>query len=128
MKLVALNPSLLRFITPPDTAFDLHLPAGTAWLSSHKRVAEIPESKRNAWRYHRVTAEDTLASVAREYHVSPAELAAANRIGESESIGTGIEALVVPVPPAATPSMHTLLYTARRGDSWSPSQTASVFR
>ena len=114
-ELVALNPSLLRFITPPDTAFDLHLPAGTAALFT-QRVAEIPESKRNAWRYHRVTAEDTLASVAREYHVSPAELAAANRIGESESIG-GIEALVVPVPPAATPSMHTLLYTARRGDT-----------
>ena len=31
-ELVALNPSLLRLLTPPDTDFDLHLPAGTAAL------------------------------------------------------------------------------------------------
>ena len=29
-ELMALNPSLLRMATPPDIAFDLHLPAGTA--------------------------------------------------------------------------------------------------
>ena len=31
-ELIALNPSLLRLVTPPDTTFDLHLPAGTAAL------------------------------------------------------------------------------------------------
>jgi len=29
-ELMALNPSLLRLVTPPDAAFDLHLPAGMA--------------------------------------------------------------------------------------------------
>ena len=114
-ELVALNPSLLRLITPPDTAFDLHLPAGTATLFT-QRVAEIPEAKRNSWRYHRVVAEDTLASVAREYRVPVAELAAANQLRESESI-QGLEAVVVPVAPAAAPSAHTQLYTARKGDT-----------
>jgi len=52
-ELTALNPSLLRSITPPDSAFDLHLPAGTATLFE-QRIAAIPEGKRNAWRYHRV--------------------------------------------------------------------------
>jgi len=33
-ELMALNPSLLRMITPPDTAFDLHLPAGTGHAPS----------------------------------------------------------------------------------------------
>jgi membrane-bound lytic murein transglycosylase D len=28
-----------------------------------------------------------------------------------------MEALVVPVPPVATPSLHTLVYTTRRGDT-----------
>ena len=65
-ELIALNPSLLRMVTPPDTAFDLHLPAGTATLFVQDKIAAIPESKRNAWRYHRVTAEDTLASVAHD--------------------------------------------------------------
>ncbi len=66
----ALNPSLLRMDTPPDTSFDLHLPAGTATLFN-ERIALIPEDKRNSWRYHAVAAGDTLASVAREYRVEP---------------------------------------------------------
>ena len=37
---------------------------------SSTRVALVPEAKRNAWRYHRVAADDTLASVAREFRVA----------------------------------------------------------
>jgi membrane-bound lytic murein transglycosylase D len=114
-ELMALNPSLLRYVTPPDTSFDLHLPAGTATLFD-QRVAMIPEARRSAWRYHRVVAEDTLATVAREYRVPLAELAAANQLRESDSI-QNVEALVVPVAPAAAPSAHTLLYTAHKGDT-----------
>jgi membrane-bound lytic murein transglycosylase D len=114
-ELMALNPSLLRLITPPDTAFDLHLPAGTATLFN-ERVAAIPEAKRNSWRYHRVVAEDTLASVARAYRVTPAELAAANKMRESAGLD-GVEAIVVPVPPSAAPATRMMLYTARKGDT-----------
>jgi membrane-bound lytic murein transglycosylase D len=114
-ELQALNPSLLRMVTPPDAPFDLHLPAGTASLFQ-QRVAAIPESRRNSWRYHRVTADDTLESVARAFHVPIAELAAVNQLTESQAL-TGLEAVVVPVPPAAAPSSHTILYTARRGDT-----------
>jgi membrane-bound lytic murein transglycosylase D len=116
-ELMALNPSLLRAMTPPDTSFDLHLPAGGAAVFE-QRIAEIPESKRNAWRYHRVVAADTLASVAREYHVAVADLAAANQLQEDSGIA-GIDALVVPVAPAAaqSASARTLLYTARKGDT-----------
>ena len=114
-ELVALNPSLLRFTTPPDTSFDLHLPAGAAAIFQ-QRIAAIPESKRDSWRYHRVTADDSLASIARAYRVSVADLAAANQLGEKENLD-GIEAVVVPVAPAAAPSAHTLVYRARRGDT-----------
>ena len=114
-ELMALNPSLLRMATPPDTSFDLHLPAGTAALFQ-ERVEAIPESKRNAWRYHRVTSDDTLESVARTYRVSPAELAAANQLRSGEAL-SGLEAVVVPVAPVAAPALHTLLYTTRRGDT-----------
>ncbi len=99
----------------PDASFDLHLPAGTGALFE-KRIAAIPESRRNSWRYHRVAADDTLASVAHSFHVSVPELAAANQLNETDSIG-GMEALVIPVAPAAAPSMRTMLYTARRGDT-----------
>jgi membrane-bound lytic murein transglycosylase D len=114
-ELIALNPSLLRLATPPDTQFDLHLPAGTAALFQ-QRIAAIPESKRSAWRYHRVVAEDTLASIARTYRVPLSDLAAANQMDENEKLD-GVEALVVPVPPAAAASAHTVVYTARRGDT-----------
>jgi membrane-bound lytic murein transglycosylase D len=114
-ELMALNPSLLRMVTPPDTSFDLHLPAGTATLFAN-RIAVIPEARRNTWRYHRVSADDTLESVARAYRVSVAELARANQLRESESVA-GMEGLVVPVAPAAALSTRTLLYTTRRGDT-----------
>jgi membrane-bound lytic murein transglycosylase D len=111
----ALNPSLLRMVTPPDSPFDLHLPAGTATLFD-QRVALIPEARRNSWRYHPVIAGDTLASVAEVYRVTAADLAAANQLTAGDSIA-GVEALVVPVPPAAEPSARTRLYTVRRGDT-----------
>jgi membrane-bound lytic murein transglycosylase D len=114
-ELMALNPSLLRLITPPDTSFDLHLPAGTATLFN-ERIALVPEARRNSWRYHAVAAGDTLASVAREYRVEPAELATANQLHASDSLD-GVATLVVPVPPSAAPSAHTRLYTVRRGDT-----------
>ncbi len=114
-ELVALNPSLLRMLTPPEAAFDLHLPAGTAALFN-ERVALIPPAKRNAWRYHRVVAGDTLASVAREYRVAEAEVAAANQMRASDSL-EGVEAVVVPVPPAPALSTRMMLYTVRKGDT-----------
>jgi membrane-bound lytic murein transglycosylase D len=111
----ALNPSLLRMATPPDASFDLHLPAGTATLFE-QRAALIPEARRISWRYHTVAAGDTLESVAQEYRVAAADLASANQLSESESIA-GLEALVVPVPPAAEPLARTRLYTVRRSDT-----------
>jgi len=114
-ELMALNPSLLRMITPPESPFDLHLPAGTATLFN-ERVALVPEARRNSWRYHPVVAGDTLASIAREYRVEPTALAAANQLHGADII-EGIAALVVPVPPSLAPSAHTRLYTARKGDT-----------
>jgi membrane-bound lytic murein transglycosylase D len=114
-ELEALNPSLLRGVTPPDASFDLHLPAGTATLFD-QRVDAIPESKRNAWRYHPVTPDDTLASVAREYRVQPAELAEVNQLSPSSDL-KGVDALVVPQAPEVLPSSRRVLYTVRRGDT-----------
>jgi membrane-bound lytic murein transglycosylase D len=114
-ELMALNPSLLRMETPPDTPFDLHLPAGTATLLT-ERIALVPEDKRNSWRYHAVVAGDTLASVAREYRVEPAELAKTNQLRVSDNLD-GVTALIVPVPTSLAPSAHTRLYTARKGDT-----------
>jgi membrane-bound lytic murein transglycosylase D len=116
-ELTALNPSLLRLVTPPDASFDLHLPGGTSTLFE-RRIALIPEGKRNAWRYHHLAPEDTLASIALKYRVTEATLAEANHLRARDGI-EGIEALVVPTAPAAqaTEPVHARVYTARKGET-----------
>jgi membrane-bound lytic murein transglycosylase D len=114
-ELTALNPSLLRSVTPPDAAFDLHLPGGTSTLFA-QRIAAIPEGKRSAWRYHHVAAGDTLASVALKYRVTESALADANHLSVRDGI-EGNEALLVPAQPAAEPVTHPRVYTARKGDT-----------
>jgi membrane-bound lytic murein transglycosylase D len=111
----ALNPSLLHGVTPPDASFDLHLPAGTATLFD-QRIAAIPESKRNAWRYHLVAAGDTLASVAHEYRIEPSELAEANELSPASDLES-VAALVVPQAPEPISATRRVLYTVRRGDT-----------
>lgn len=114
-ELTALNPSLLRMVTPPDETFDLHLPAGTGTLFE-QRIAAVPEAKRTSWRWHQVAGDDTLASVAHAYHVSAEDLADANQLKETDSL-QGVSSLVVPVAPEAAPASRMLLYVARKGDT-----------
>jgi membrane-bound lytic murein transglycosylase D len=131
-ELEALNPSLLRGVTPPDAEFDLHLPPGTTELFN-KRVASIPEAKRSSWRFRALKDGDTLASVARDYKVSEAMLADANHLEEGASL-RGVSGLAIPSAQAPAPVVRakrqeqheaqpeqtqptSTMYTARRGDT-----------
>jgi len=118
-EIAGLNPGLLRLTTPPPSgltnSFDLHLPPGTATLYL-QRIDQIPEARRTQWRYHRVTPEDTLASVARSYRVSVEQVATVNQLRASDSLDN-LDALVIPVPPAASPVTHAETYKAHRGDT-----------
>jgi membrane-bound lytic murein transglycosylase D len=109
----------MRLTTPPASLltqpFDLHVPVGTATLFE-QRIAEIPESHRNSWRYHRVSEDDSLTSVARAFHVSVDGLATANQLHSSDSLDN-IDALVIPVALPSAPAPHVEVYKARRGDS-----------
>jgi membrane-bound lytic murein transglycosylase D len=113
-EIAALNPSLLRGATPPDETFDLHLPAGTRDLFE-KNIAGIPVDKRRYWRYHTLSENETLAEVARSFHVSVSEIADVNQLSSTENL-SGVDAVIVPVAPASA-SSSTTLYRARRGDT-----------
>jgi len=113
-ELVALNPSLLRLSTPPDMSYVLHLPPGTAKLFA-ERIAEVPESNRRYWRYHKVMPGDSLEAVAKSYHVTVGDLAATNQLTERAALNN-VEALVVPAAPIAEP-VRTTSYVAHKGDS-----------
>jgi membrane-bound lytic murein transglycosylase D len=105
-----LNPSLLRLTTPRDGKFELHLPAGTK-EQYETAIASIPPDMRLWWRYHRVHAGDTLASLARNYHTTAKSIAEANHLE-----GTELEAdakLVIPVAPGKHPVSDNGTYARR---------------
>jgi membrane-bound lytic murein transglycosylase D len=110
-----LNPSLLRMSTPADAPFELHLPAGSKDLYQ-KRIAEIPADKRNQWRFHKVVAGETLASVARDYHVSASEIVFVNQLEPGDDL-SATDSLIVPVPPTSSSKSRTTLYKVEHGDT-----------
>lgn len=118
-ELMALNPSLLRMITPPASMlqqpFELHLPPGTG-AAFQTKISRIPVEHRTAWRYHTVSAEDTLASVARNYRVTVEELAKANHLQADDTL-ENVDALVIPTAPAAPTRRRITFYRAHRGDT-----------
>jgi membrane-bound lytic murein transglycosylase D len=105
-----LNPSLLRLSTPRDGTFELHLPAGTK-DQYQTAIAAIPTDMRLWWRYHTVHSGDTLASLARNYHVTAKSISETNHLD-----GTELEAdakLVIPVAPGKHPLSDTATYARR---------------
>jgi membrane-bound lytic murein transglycosylase D len=107
-----LNPSLLRLTTPREGKFELHLPAGTK-DQYETAIASIPADMRLWWRYHTVQSGDTLASLARNYHVTAKSISAANHL---EGASTELEAdakLVIPVAPGKHPMSDTATYARR---------------
>jgi membrane-bound lytic murein transglycosylase D len=113
-EIVALNPALLRLVTPSEMDYDLRVPTGTKDLFND-RLKDIPESRRASWRFHIVKSGDTVDSIAAALHAKPADIAETNGITSADPIAVGDE-LVVPVQSVAslgTPQR----YTVRSGDS-----------
>jgi len=116
-----LNPSLLRMTTPKDTSFDLRLPAGTK-DKYQQAIASIPVDKRVWWRYHKVAAGETLASVARKYHTTASAIEQANDLRGAEV--SPETKLIIPVTgkrgepgAAAAYSKRPTHYKVRKGDT-----------
>jgi membrane-bound lytic murein transglycosylase D len=120
-QLQQLNPSLLRLSTPKEGAFELHLPAGTK-ERYQTTIAAIPAGMRLWWRYPTVHSGETLASLARTYHLTAKSIAEANHLD-----GSQLEAdarIVIPIAPSkhplsenATYSRRIMRYKVRKGDT-----------
>jgi membrane-bound lytic murein transglycosylase D len=118
-----LNPSLLRMTTPKDHEFELHLPAGTR-EKFQTAIAAIPPDMRVWWRYHKVQAGDTLASIAHTYRSTPRAIAEANNLEDGEPLSPDSK-LTIPIAPgkramnedAATYARHATRYKVRKGDT-----------
>ena len=113
-ELVALNPSMLRLVTPADISFDLHIPPGTKDLYT-QRLKDIPQNRRASWRFHVVAPGETLLTIAAALHSKPLEIAETNGITATDPMDVGDE-LVVPVEAAAA-RPRPQRYKAHRGDT-----------
>ncbi len=101
--------------TQPDDEYDLRLPAG-AGATYDKEIAEIPVEKRRYWRFHQVQEGDTLASLARTWHVSQSELAYVNQLKPDADLD-GVDSVIIPQAPTSEGVLRSTFYKARRGDT-----------
>ncbi len=107
-----LNPELLRNITPSDPNFELKMPAGTA-AKFEQNIQQVPQAKWTSWRLHEFEEGDTLAGVARNYHVTLAALESANHLEADAELQSGFWLTV----PAAPPVAKLVHYKVQRGDT-----------
>jgi membrane-bound lytic murein transglycosylase D len=112
----ALNPSLLRMITPDDPNFVLHLPAGTSEKFSAE-IADIPADKWVSWRRHRVESGETLTSIAKKYRVTAASIAEANDLERNSGLTPGEKLIIPAARPVEETKSHLVRYRVRKGDT-----------
>lgn len=91
-----LNPALLKNTAPPG--YVLRLPPGTL-PQLEAAFSVVPAAQRKSWRVHRVEEGDTLASLAKRYKISEAQLSAVNH-GKLPEPGA-FAAIPVPFPEDA---------------------------
>jgi membrane-bound lytic murein transglycosylase D len=89
-----LNPSLLGRVAP--AGFQVHVPRGAA-AATQEALETVPANSRHAWRLHHVSAGDTLAEIAKSYHLTPERIVAVN--GSADSIEAGDTLLIPALDP-----------------------------
>ncbi len=115
-----LNPSLLRMTTPKDRPFELALPAGTK-EKFETEIAAIPPDMRVWWRYHKVSAGESLAGIAKKYRTTTKAISDANNLDGDELRANA--KLIIPVAPGkrvesdGTYAKRATRYKVRRGDT-----------
>ena len=108
----ALNPELLRGVTPNDPKFELNVPAGTA-EKFEANIQQVPVDKWTSWRLHSVENGESLPDLARRYRVTVAAIENANHLEAHATLPVGFLVNV----PTAPPVIHLVHYKVQRGDS-----------
>ncbi len=85
-----LNPSLLRSVVP--AGLQVHIPAGSMQVAQ-AALESVPADNRKAWRLHHVESGDTLAAIAKSYHLPAERIVAVNHAADSLEAG---DVLLIP--------------------------------
>ncbi len=112
----ALNPQLLRLVTPPDPEFVLRLPEGTA-ERFFADIAAIPPEKWVSWRRHKVEEGETLYSIAKRYHVLAAQVADANDLSSGAPLEVGQKLIIPAAARSEAATGKVIRYRVRRTDT-----------
>jgi len=104
-ELLDLNPALLKGVAPAGYA--LHVPQGTG-SSLSASLQMVPADRRAAWRIHKVSSGETLASIGKRYGMPAASIAAVNGLtkaapatGDQLVIPAAYRQVSAPVPSAS---------------------------
>jgi membrane-bound lytic murein transglycosylase D len=93
-----LNPSFLRWCTPPEMEVAVKVPVGRAEECA-RRLDAVPIEERVTWRKHQVRSGETLSGIASRYNTSVAALKSLNKIKNERRIRAG-SYVIVPVQGA----------------------------
>ncbi len=122
-----LNPQLLRLVTPPGAPYPVRVPPGLADQIG-AAYDTLPADQRHAVVSHEVRRGETVAALARRYHVSATLIREANRDARGRSLAAGsmvylpvnttipASFLREPDPPRTTRVVSTY-YAVHRGES-----------
>jgi membrane-bound lytic murein transglycosylase D len=108
----AMNPELLRNVTPNDANFELKLPAGDG-EKFQDAISQVPQDKWTSWRLHKVESGETLSDVARHYRVTVPAIELANHLELHATVPAGFMLNI----PAAPPIVRLMQYRVVRGDT-----------
>lgn len=103
-----LNPSLLGRLAP--AGFQVHVPKGMA-SSTQEALETVPANSRHAWRLHHVSSGETLAAIAKVYHLAPERIVAVN--GSADSLEVG-DTLLIPALDPVIPLRARTISQAQR--------------
>ncbi len=123
----ALNPHILRAVTPPGERYPVRLPTGTA-AAVTAAYAALPPDARPAVFTHVVKRGETVSGIAQRYGVSQNLLMSANRVARARSLqvgttlyipvsGTEIPATLLRETAPARPAPAPVTHVVRRGET-----------
>jgi membrane-bound lytic murein transglycosylase D len=111
-ELHALNPTLIRGVTPPGKTWDVRVPSGTresvvAALTPRKKIVQAANTGRrssDSAEVHIVRPRDTVASIAKQYGVSVGNVVRWNNLESGDAIRPGDRLRVTAQSPSAEPA------------------------
>ena len=110
-ELRALNPTLIRAVTPPGKTWDVRVPSGTresvvVALTPRKRAIQLANGHRSSddAAVHIVRPRDTVASIAKQYGVSVGNVVRWNKLESGDAIRPGDRLRITAQSPPTEPA------------------------